>query len=244
MGWFEKRFDEDSTKHRLNCVICNKPMWFPKSKYGLYKTCGGKCSDEKAKANKENLKRNCIKCGKIFYPRLQQVKAGNGFYCSQKCNTAKNELAHTPEAIKKRVQSFKETMAVNGYKRGQDHPRWAGGSKATYERRKISGKIKETLKKYRSKNPEKVKEWSQKRSAGKTGRLPKGFIAWLKEQQKNLCVICSQNLPDNYHVDHIYPISKGGKHEPQNIQLLCPSCNVKKAAKDPIEYMQSVGYLI
>ena len=33
------------------------------------------------------------------------------------------------------------------------------------------------------------------------------------------------------HVDHIKPLSKGGLHEPNNLQLLSPEENMKKGAK-------------
>jgi hypothetical protein len=28
------------------------------------------------------------------------------------------------------------------------------------------------------------------------------------------------------------------------LQILCPECNMKKAAKDPVEFMQSIGKLL
>jgi 5-methylcytosine-specific restriction endonuclease McrA len=36
----------------------------------------------------------------------------------------------------------------------------------------------------------------------------------------------------------------GGKHEPRNLQLLCPSCNVRKGAQHPLAYMRKVGMLL
>jgi 5-methylcytosine-specific restriction endonuclease McrA len=31
-----------------------------------------------------------------------------------------------------------------------------------------------------------------------------------------------------FHVDHIIPIDEGGRSIPENLQLLCPSCNLHK----------------
>ena len=33
------------------------------------------------------------------------------------------------------------------------------------------------------------------------------------------------------HIDHKIPLAKGGKHIIGNIQILCPTCNIKKGAK-------------
>ena len=47
------------------------------------------------------------------------------------------------------------------------------------------------------------------------------------------CQICGKYMPDGVglHIDHIVPISKGGKSVPSNLQVLCSKCNGKKSAK-------------
>ncbi len=47
------------------------------------------------------------------------------------------------------------------------------------------------------------------------------------------CVICgaSASLGARLHVDHIVPISKGGKSIPSNLRTLCERCNVGKSNK-------------
>jgi 5-methylcytosine-specific restriction endonuclease McrA len=45
-------------------------------------------------------------------------------------------------------------------------------------------------------------------------------------------------------LDHIIPLARGGKNEYRNMQVTCPTCNRQKHSKDPIEFMQSRGYLL
>lgn len=46
--------------------------------------------------------------------------------------------------------------------------------------------------------------------------------------QNNRCVGCGDSLIGGFHIDHIIPISRGGKTEIANLQLLCEPCNRSK----------------
>ncbi len=47
------------------------------------------------------------------------------------------------------------------------------------------------------------------------------------------CQICGSTAKDGVklHVDHIIPVSKGGKTEPKNLRTLCDRCNLGKSDK-------------
>jgi 5-methylcytosine-specific restriction endonuclease McrA len=67
----------------------------------------------------------------------------------------------------------------------------------------------------------------------------KGLIGAGKVRKEDLnkllenpnCGICKHPLEDKFHIDHIIPVSKGGKHELSNLQLAHPLCNLRKGAK-------------
>ena len=47
------------------------------------------------------------------------------------------------------------------------------------------------------------------------------------------CVLCGASAQDGVrlHVDHIFPVSRGGKTEMSNLRTLCERCNMGKGAK-------------
>jgi len=77
------------------------------------------------------------------------------------------------------------------------------------------------------------------------GKLSRGIIKKLLSLQRNLCVACKCSLIINKpHLDHIVALSKGGMNIDTNVQMLCATCNIKKRAKHPIDFMQEHGYLL
>ena len=58
---------------------------------------------------------------------------------------------------------------------------------------------------------------------------------FIKERDHYTCQICgisAYTYPDVVlHIDHIIPVSKGGKTECDNLQTLCSTCNLKKSNK-------------
>ena len=57
---------------------------------------------------------------------------------------------------------------------------------------------------------------------------------WIWSSQNGHCAHCGVfiDCDEAYHIDHIQPFSKGGVTELFNLQLLCPSCNLKKGASE------------
>jgi 5-methylcytosine-specific restriction endonuclease McrA len=55
----------------------------------------------------------------------------------------------------------------------------------------------------------------------------------LYEEQNGECYICGCDLTQlkrrNQHLDHIVPLSKGGKHILSNVAWSCANCNFKKS---------------
>lgn len=53
------------------------------------------------------------------------------------------------------------------------------------------------------------------------------------EQQQGICPICGQHFDfEKMHADHIKPWHAGGKTVPENLQMLCRDCNLKKSGQE------------
>lgn len=194
--WHRDRFIPSASCVEKECAICSVKFYLPLSKAETWITCGNNCAKIYRLMLKEERRRACSNCGKIFYPRWTQINSGNGLYCSQKCHGKGVE--------------------------GEKNIAWNGG-KSKASRRSVT-KRRDAMRNYK--------------------RIPKDVIEQIGKSQKWKCVVCHVSIKHGYHVDHIIPLAKNGPHEKYNIQLLCKYCNCKKKDKDPIEFMQSKGYLL
>ena len=63
--------------------------------------------------------------------------------------------------------------------------------------------------------------------------LTKELRNLIKIRDNYTCQICGKYMPDEVglHIDHIVPISKGGKSIKSNLQVLCSKCNGSKKDK-------------
>lgn len=75
-------------------------------------------------------------------------------------------------------------------------------------------------------------------------RMASGGInmASIMTEQGCRCRACQTDLIANgFHLDHIIPVSKGGRNVAWNIQFLCARCNMMKSDKDPFEWSRELG---
>lgn len=83
---------------------------------------------------------------------------------------------------------------------------------------------------YRAANRDRIAEHDKVKQAQRRateGRFTRADLRNLWSMQAGLCFWCHEGL-DDYHVDHVRPLSRGGTNWPDNIVLACPWCNNHK----------------
>lgn len=115
--------------------------------------------------------------------------------------------------------------------------------KKEYSRKYQQGHIEiviDRIKDWKRHNPEKVKSYTENRRAQKKvggGFVSSNDISALYQIQGGLCYWCSKPVDENYHLDHLIPLSRGGLHTINNVVISCPKCNVTKNNKTPDEFI-------
>ena len=112
-------------------------------------------------------------------------------------------------------------------------------------------RIAAATREYNKANPEKRAAHKRNRKAkvrNAEGGHNGSDILSIFNGQRGLCANCKTKLlksgAKKYHVDHIMPIALGGSNWPENLQCLCPSCNLSKGAKHPDEWAKQNGMLL
>lgn len=60
---------------------------------------------------------------------------------------------------------------------------------------------------------------------GFSGRVKRDIVL---QRDLGVCGICGEAIMEDFHLDHILPLSRGGEHCYENVQLAHPFCNLSK----------------
>ena len=91
---------------------------------------------------------------------------------------------------------------------------------------------------WRKANPEKMCDYSRARQARKRGAPVVEDIrrADIWERDGGICYLCGLPCdPDNWHLEHLIPLSRGGNHSADNVAASHPECNRAKGTRTPDE---------
>lgn len=158
--------------------------------------------------------------------------SGLAVYCKA-CESIRAEVAkkNDPDYYKKQYARAREKQLAYYKKRREIDPQ----------------PLRDAVNRWRANNRDHARAYTAKRRERinkSGGNYTKHDVAKIRELQNNKCAACKVCLSGGYHVDHIMPIALGGTNCPDNLQVLCPPCNLSKHAKDPIAWANERGLLI
>ncbi|MCL4510010.1 MAG: HNH endonuclease [Bacteroidetes bacterium] len=76
-------------------------------------------------------------------------------------------------------------------------------------------------------NIESAIEFSHSKTARQAIPEDVKLVVWARD--KGVCVYCGSKV--NLQFDHTIPVAKGGGNSPENVQILCRECNLRKSDK-------------
>lgn len=166
----------------------------------------------------------------------------------RKCRIEKPSSEFTKDArLKDGLQSYckrcRSDMAIRRY---AENPEAHRERRSRYYARNKDSCLA-SASKYKAQNKDRISAYSRNRRAkirNADGSHTAYDVRALLEKQNNCCAICSCSIRNGHHVDHIKPLSAGGSNDKYNLQILCQKCNLSKNSRDPLDFMQSLGFLL
>lgn len=81
----------------------------------------------------------------------------------------------------------------------------------------------------------------QAKTRGGNGTFSISDVQAMHDRQLGSCAGCARSFSDVLPptIDHVMPLSRGGSNFPENLQLMCKSCNDSKGARTMDEWLDS-----
>jgi hypothetical protein len=197
----------------------------------------------------------CIECRPLYrkYPKFAEWKKDYEEKNAIRFRTLRKKWCE--ENKERRKELHDASYAKNKEKHAAQGRAWrlANPERATElgreYRAKNPGKSALFIRKLREKYPERYKAYDHNRRAmkiGNGGKHSPDDLADIFNLQRGKCAnsACRKALGKKYHVDHIIALKNGGRNDRRNLQLMCPPCNMRKNAKDPIVFSRENGLLL
>lgn len=182
----------------------------------------------------------CTRCGLskllLAFPIDRKMRDGRNSWCKL-CYREKTKIHNSSQEWKKHKSQYDKAYTSANRDRIRVMQRMGARRRASEGRRPMWAKN----------NPEARRAIAmthkvKRRAQCEQGMTTKELRVWLSYQQF-LCVWCGTDCAESYHIDHVWPLSKGGKHEWNNLAIACPTCNLRKSARDPIEFAKEMQEL-
>jgi len=168
----------------------------------------------------------CRNCKRLFLP-----KRSRHFFCEVRCAHKFYNIRTYYRTKHKRREYLKKTRARNIIVRKEFVRRnlpmvqakrhdYYTKNKARWLNHKLARRAREKS------SPEEMEQCRQ-------------WIIRVRSEKVRTCYYCKRRFRGTVHIDHVIPLSKGGRHTVANLCTSCPPCNREKQAKQPDQFTVS-----
>jgi len=166
---------------------------------------------------------SCLECHNAWQNANRDHERRREYYRNNKSRENENSRKYHAKNKDRRRQYAREYAVQNPELRYLNGKRWREKN-PNYRQQ------------YRQKNRAKYLIYIENRRTRQLGtRLSKDLAVKLLKSQRGKCDCCGGKLGNDYQLDHIIPLSRGGPHIDSNIQLTHRICNFRKGSKLPHE---------
>lgn len=211
----------------------------------------------KEKTGKDGLRADCKECKNARTKKYKEENKEKLKAYKKKYREANKERIkayskkwreENTEYNKKYKQENAEELKAYSKKYRQENSEKLKAQQKKYYQENLE-KVKVRKKKYYQENKDKARLYCQKRRALLAEATVEDFTEqelldfWNKNEiNYNECFYCEKEMPEGpEHIDHYYPLSKGGPHERANLRPSCTQCNLSKHAKQPETFMEELN---
>lgn len=200
------RYRSRDRENRVPCAVCGEPMYLGSTSFP-----DGQARHQRCMSRTPD--------GELIHGRA--AYSGHGCRCDE-CRAAssaavrewtrKNKYWSKPDVVARRKELRSTQDARDAEKR-----RWGRYYRENREQLIVAAKVQDVRRK---------------------GAPTIQFTLQQLEDRLSMfdgCWMCGCSLGGGFHIDHVKPLSKGGWHCLSNLRPSCPSCNLSKGAKWPLE---------
>lgn len=227
------------TRYTKTCKHCGEKY---KTSNKKQKYCSITCAG-KDKRTIKGTTRKCKVCGKKFQPNYKEQKT-----CSQQCGSIAAAKTMGENGIYDKLVLNPDSPLEGKYK-DPDRKRICKNCGKEFYANSIYQKDRKFCSRKcfldfidaeEGSTKGRFTDWSQRKRAKEYGvEFEKINIEKIYERDKWTCQICGEKVdnsltwpnPMSATIDHIIPLSKGGTHTKDNVQLAHASCNISKSDK-------------
>lgn len=235
-----KYCEEQRNIPKSYCLNCNKPIYDLTSKGNIRKYCSKEC-------NSEHLHRTVFKyvtcnyCGKVF----EEKRDSPNLFCSKSCTSRfhKNAKILEDNTLDEYVDTEHKKKLLKEYNMFVEQAKQIQYRIKHEKVCAVCGSVfmaKQTNQICCSERCSKTRDNYQHDHRLKRNGKPDLSITLTKLYMRDggICKMCGKQIDfdcdsnsDDYpSIDHIKPLSKGGTHTWDNVQLMCRKCNAIKGA--------------